>query len=344
MRDACRASQLQRHGITVEALEHDMNEIEVRSAALSPEVLLEAILDFLADRDLLSVAEVRTELAREIERAGADALVALRARLVADHGWDYYSRDPLAQRIHHLLADRFLAAGSELRDAHHLAAVNNAPVVIVSNHLSYADANVIEVLLQKTGAADIANRLTALAGPKVFTNRERRFSSLCFGTVKVPQSADVASEEAVLNGREAARAARRSIQVALGRLQGGDALLLFGEGTRSRTGEMQSMLAGVARYFEVPGTRVLPVGLAGSETLFPVDGSTLRPARVTLQVGRALSADALLTRAERDRRVIMDTIGLAIAEAVPPSYRGVYHDAAGYPAAQRVLHDLRNEP
>lgn len=318
-----------------------MNEMGAQSTALSPEVLLDAILDFLADRDLLSVEDVRAELAREIDRAGADALVALKARLVADNGWDYYSRDPLAQRIHHLLADRFLAAGSELRGPHHLAAVNDAPLVIVSNHLSYADANVIEVLLQRAGGAAIANRLTALAGPKVFTNRERRFSSLCFGTVKVPQSADVASEEAVLNGREAARAARRSIQVALERLQQGDALLLFGEGTRSRSGEMQSMLAGVARYFEVPGTWVLPVGLAGSESLFPVDGSALRPARVTLQVGRAVSADALLARADGDRRLIMDAIGLAVAGAVPPAYRGVYQNAADYPAALSVLNDLR---
>jgi hypothetical protein len=54
----------------------------------------------------------------------------------------------------------------------------------VSNHLSYADTDVIEVRLHRAGYAAVANRLTALAGPKAFTNRQRRFSSLCFGTIK----------------------------------------------------------------------------------------------------------------------------------------------------------------
>ena len=154
--------------------------------SLSRETLIDAILEFLAGQDLLTLQDIRAALEIEIDRAGRDALLALKARLVADDGWAYYPRDPLAQRIHHLLASRFLAGGSELRDAHYLGTVTNAPVVIVANHLSYADANVIEVLLQRAGAADLANRLTALAGPKVFTSRERRFSSLCFGTVKVP--------------------------------------------------------------------------------------------------------------------------------------------------------------
>src|SRR5688572_19864904 len=106
-------------------------------------------------------------------------LVALKANLTTDHGWAYYPPDPLARRIHHVLADRFLTPDSRVLGAHHLATVAGAPVVIVSNHLSYADANVIEVLLHRSGATELADRLTALAGPKVFTSRERRFSSLC---------------------------------------------------------------------------------------------------------------------------------------------------------------------
>jgi 1-acyl-sn-glycerol-3-phosphate acyltransferase len=319
-----------------------MTSMEARPSGLSREVLVNAILEFLDDQDLLTVRDIRAALDREIDGAGPDALLGLKARLVADNGWAYYPRDPLAQRIHHLLADRFLAQGSELRNAHELARVRNAPAVIVANHLSYADANVIEVLLQRAGGAELVNRLTALAGPKVFTSRERRFSSLCFGTVKVPQSAEVASGEAVLTGREVARAARQSIDVALARLREGDALLLFGEGTRSRSGQMQLMLAGVARYLNVPGTWVLPVGLAGSETLLPVEGSALRPTRVVLQVGRPIRANALVGGAEGDRRVIMDAIGLAVAESVPPEYRGVYRNEQSFPEAKRVLYESRN--
>src|SRR4029077_8422764 len=120
--------------------------------------------------------------------------------------------------------------------------VAGQPVVIVANHLSYADANVVDVLLERSGGAALARRLTALAGPKVFTSRERRFSSLCFGNIKVPQSADVSTGDAVLSPREVARAARQAIDAAYERLAKGDALLLFGEGTRSRTCSLQPML------------------------------------------------------------------------------------------------------
>jgi 1-acyl-sn-glycerol-3-phosphate acyltransferase len=285
--------------------------------------LVAAILDFLTADDLLPRDEVRAQLEREVDAAGSAALLNLKTRLSEDHGWTYYPRDALAQRIHHVLADRFLQAGSRLDGLQHLETVPAGPVVICANHLSYADANVIEVLLHRNGAETLANRLTALAGPKVFTSRQRRFSSLCFGTVKVPQSVDVASGEAAMSAREVARAARESIQAARARLASGDALVLFGEGTRSRTGAMQWMLPAVARYLDVPGTWVIPVALTGPETLFPLEGA-LRPACVTMRIGAGVRAEDLFAGADGDRRIVVDAIGKAIAAGLPPSYRGVY--------------------
>ena len=301
------------------------------------DTLIDAILSFIGGSTLLSAVEIRAALEREIDAAGSGALVALQASLTADDGWAFYRRDPLAQRIHHLLADRFLERGSAVEGLHHLDAAGAGPIAIVANHLSYADANVIEVLLQRAGAGALANRLTAIAGPKVFTSRERRFSSLCFGTIKVPQSAGVSSEEAQLNVREVARAARQAIEVARERLAAGDALLLFAEGTRSRTARMQPLLTGAARYLDTPGTWIVPVGLTGPESLFPVDSTTVHPTRVMMRIGAPLRADDLLTHADGDRRVVMDAIGLAIAGLLPPSYRGIYDDAATFPDARSVL-------
>ncbi len=303
-------------------------------------VLISAILSFLPKGGAEAGNEMRAVLEAEIDRAGPRALDALTARLTADSGWDYYEPDPLARAIHRVLSRRFLAPQSELRNAHHLAAIAGAPVVLVANHLSYADANVIEVLLHAGGGAEVADRLTAGAGPKVYTDRGRRFSSLCFGTIKVPQSAEVSSEDAVMSPREVARAARRAIDAANARLDAGDALLIFGEGTRSRTAALQPMLTGVARYLERPDTWVLPVGLTGTEALYPVDDSTVHPTRVTLTLGPPIRIDALSTESCGDRRLIMDALGLAIAELLPESYRGAYHQH--HAPASDLLRRLRH--
>jgi 1-acyl-sn-glycerol-3-phosphate acyltransferase len=299
------------------------------------------ILGFLGHQDPLTLREIRAALEAEIDAAGPQALRALRSRITADHGWGYYPPDPLARRIHEVLAGRFLDRDSALLDGHHLAPLAHAPIALFANHLSYADANVMQILLQRGGADAIANRLTAIAGPKIFSSLERRFSSMCFGTVKVPQSTDVSSGEAVLNARDVARAAHHAIEAARTRLDEGDALLLFGEGTRSRTGGMQPMLAAVARYLDVPQIRVVPVGLTGPEQLFPIDDARVRPARAEMRVGRPFPAARLLSCARGDRRVAMDAIGLAVAEVLPAVHRGVYGDPAAFREASGALRDAR---
>lgn len=302
--------------------------------------LVNAILDFFSGQDLLPLHDIRVALEQEIDGAGPQALVDLKARLAADAGWSYYPADPLVRRIHHVLADRFLLAGSEVRGLEHLAAVDGQRMILCANHLSYADANVVEVLLHRSGAG-VADRLTALAGPKVFAERQRRFSSLCFGTIKVPQSSEVSSEDAVLSTRDVARAARRAIAVAHERLLAGDVLLLFAEGTRSRNAAMRPLLQGTARYLDLADTWILPVGLIGPEALFPIGEATISPCRVVMTLGPPVAAASLLAFTQRDRRLMMDVIGLSIAELLPHAYRGAYANREDLAAAAEVLSRAR---
>jgi hypothetical protein len=46
---------------------------------------------------------------------------------------------------------------------------------------------------------------------------------------------------------------------------------------------------------------------------------------------------ALRAAAGGDRRVMLDAIGLAIADQLPQEYRGAYADRSTFPAAARAL-------
>jgi 1-acyl-sn-glycerol-3-phosphate acyltransferase len=299
------------------------------ATACGRDPLVQAITTFLAHEHAASIPEIRASLERALDDAGPEAIAFLGERLARTGAdWSYYPGDPLARRIHHVLAGPVLRQDPAVIGIGHLAAVAGKPVVILANHLSYSDANLLDVVFDRMGGRDVSDRLTVVAGPKVYSNVRRRFSSLCFGTIKIPQNSERSSGEAVMNVREAARAARRSIEIAHERLSMGEALLVFPEGTRSRSATMQRMLSGVARYLDAPGTWILPVGIAGTEKLFPIAEESLKPGPITVRIGRACAADLLQQRAGGRRELMMDCIGFAIAALVPREYRGVYGEDA----------------
>ena len=67
--------------------------------------------------------------------------------------WGYNPPDPLARRIHQVLANWTLQPDSALIGAEYGAAVDGKKVVLFANHLSYSDANVLEVMLYRSKLA-----------------------------------------------------------------------------------------------------------------------------------------------------------------------------------------------
>lgn len=87
---------------------------------------------------------------------------------------------------------------------------------------------------------------------------------------------------------------------------------------------MQPFLPGTARYLESPDLSVLPVGIVGTERLFPISSPALQPVAVSVHFGVPILANDLRHRVGHDRRKLIDAIGDAVATLVPQHYRGVY--------------------
>src|SRR5829696_1195962 len=172
--------------------------------------LVDAIAAFVARKGGVDPRVVRGPVERAISELGESSVNRLQARLAQpSDGWSYYPRDALAQRVHHALAGLVLREPPAVSGLAHLDEIRGKGVMVVANHLSYSDANVIEVLLQQSGCGEVADRLSVVAGPKVYSDLSRRFSSLCFGTIKSPQNERVSTGDALMSARAVAMAARQ---------------------------------------------------------------------------------------------------------------------------------------
>ncbi|MCE2391635.1 MAG: 1-acyl-sn-glycerol-3-phosphate acyltransferase [Proteobacteria bacterium] len=251
--------------------------------------------------------------------------------------WGYHPPDPVATRLSRVVHRRVAAPGAELYDQGGLAVARERPVIFLGNHLSFIDANAVDFLLHREGHGDIAARLTVLMGPKVFSLPLRRLASLCFGAIKLPQSPSRASGEAVLSKRETLRLAYRALETARERRERGEHLLIFSEGSRSRTGSMQRALPAVARYIENPWATVVPFGVWGTEKMLPLGEDHAYVYPVCVRIGRAFEARRLFERPHLSRTVISDAIGYLTADLLPREYRGFYSGTPSELAEARAL-------
>lgn len=185
------------------------------------------------------------------------------------------------------------------------------PVVIASNHLSFADSVVIPVVVPR--------KVVFLAKSDYFTGSgiKGRVSKAWFeGLGMLPVD------------RDDPRAALGSLDTALEVLARGEAFGLYPEGTRSRDGRLYRGRTGIAHLALTAGCPVVPVGLTGTQDLQPVGSTLPRLARVTVRFGEPIhpTGEYAEMPSGKARRLLTDRVMAAIQELSGQEPAGVYNE------------------
>jgi 1-acyl-sn-glycerol-3-phosphate acyltransferase len=124
----------------------------------------------------------------------------------------------------------------------------------------------------------------------------------------------------VHRGRLDRKAIRQAQQV----LADGMALVMFPEGTRSRSAQLQSAFSGPALIAAHSGAPILPVGIIGTEKIRGVGWLLHRP-KITINVGQPFNLPPVSSRLTKEELAeLTDFIMGHIAALLPPKYRGDY--------------------
>lgn len=111
--------------------------------------------------------------------------------------------------------------------------------------------------------------------------------------------------------RQNAPSARRSIERARDRIRGGDSVVIFPEGTRSRDGSLQPFKKGGFHLAIEAGVPVVPVALTGTREAMPRGSLLLRPGRVRVSVGEPIPTEGLSTE---NRHQLLGRVRAAMAD------------------------------
>jgi 1-acyl-sn-glycerol-3-phosphate acyltransferase len=185
---------------------------------------------------------------------------------------------------------------------------HEGPVILAANHASNLDAVVLGSWLMPR----LGRRIHWLGKKELFDWPLVGWAAANGGVHPVDRgAADV----------EAFRLAKRI-------LDEGHILFVFPEGTRSPDGQLQEAQDGVAVLAIRTGAPIVPLGIAGSNRVWPKGQKLPHPGgRVSARVGRAFRpADELPPDIDRRtaKPLVTRMIMERIAALLPPSQRGVY--------------------
>jgi 1-acyl-sn-glycerol-3-phosphate acyltransferase len=210
--------------------------------------------------------------------------------------------------IGHLASDYILTryAKLEVEGAEGLTERIGKPTIFIANHLSNVDGIVLNKILEK-------NNVTFIAGKKL---KENPFTSVFLKIVKHiiinPNSAD-----------------RNALKKAVAVLNRGESILIFPEGTRSRTGSMIRGKKGFVLLARLSKADIVPIALEGTEQMLPINPNdmgleTPKHANVRVKVGQPFQLEPKNPDSEDPDQECVDAAMRKISQLLSPQYQGVY--------------------
>jgi len=177
---------------------------------------------------------------------------------------------------------------------------SQGPLLIVANHLSLADPPLLGV--------NLGRKVMFMAKKELFHFRVIAYFIGNFGAFPV--------DRGQLN-RQALRQARQI-------LADGLALVMFPEGTRSRSGRLRPAFSGPALIAMRSGAPILPVGIIGTGKIRGVSWLFRRP-RITVNIGPPFYLPAVSGKLTKAKLTELTNFMMGqIAELLPQECRGDY--------------------
>jgi 1-acyl-sn-glycerol-3-phosphate acyltransferase len=196
-----------------------------------------------------------------------------RGKTIRPHGWQFsppacLAREVTARAVGPLLG--FVLRGPTVTGAEHLADLE-IPAIICPTHASHFDFSAMRLALGPRHR----RRLAAAAAADYFTiSRKRWFFAAWLGSFAFKRTGQ---------GDD-------SFAAAAGLLDAGWNVLIFPEGTRSRTGEIAAFHPGAGLLAVRTGRQVLPVKIVGIAAVLPKGGRRPHRAPVEVRFGAPLRA------------------------------------------------------
>jgi len=161
---------------------------------------------------------------------------------------------------------------------------SKGPAVVASNHLSYLDPIVLGLITPR--------RMNFIAKEELFGNSLFRVLITQLGAFPLKRE----------------RFDRAGYERALAILREGGILTLFPEGTRAQHGKPGHLRQGAVRIALRAGVPLVPIVIAGTDSILPRGKRTIRLGKIRVEVGKPLAA-VKLDKTQDSRRETDELLG-----------------------------------